>query len=130
MNLSRSLACALLAGLAAYGAAAAPPPPSIVDQKLIDAARKEGALVWYTSTDVEIAEALGKAFEAKYPGIKVQIDRSGSERVFQRIGQEHMANVQACDVVNSSDAAHFIYWKREGWLAPYLPEDVAKYFPA
>jgi iron(III) transport system substrate-binding protein len=126
----RSLAF-LVAVLAAAGTAlAAPPPPSVVDQTLIDGARKEGAVVWYTSTDVEIAEALGKAFEAKYPGVKVQIDRSGSERVFQRIGQEHMAKVQACDVVNSSDAAHFIYWKREGWLAPYLPEDVAKYFPA
>jgi iron(III) transport system substrate-binding protein len=121
----------LVAALVAAGTAcAAAPLPSVVDQTLIDGARKEGTVVWYTSTDVEIAEALGKAFEKKYPGIKVQIDRSGSERVFQRIGQEHMADVQACDVVNSSDAAHFIYWKREGWLAAYLPEDVAKYFPA
>lgn len=126
----RSLGLLLMALFAGSAAMAAPPPPSSVDQPLIDAAKKEGTIVWYTSTDVEIAETLGKAFEAKYPGIKVQIDRSGSERVFQRIGQEHMANVQACDVVNSSDAAHFIYWKREGWLAPYLPEDVAKYFPA
>jgi len=130
MMLKRAAVLLLAAAFAAGTAAAAPPPPSSVDQKLIDAAKKEGTVVWYTSTDVEIAEAIGKAFEAKYPGVKVQIDRSGSERVFQRIGQEHMANVQACDVVNSSDAAHFIYWRREGWLAPYLPEDVAKYFPA
>jgi iron(III) transport system substrate-binding protein len=129
MRLS-NIAALLLLGLLAVPAQAAAPAPTIIDQKLIDAARKEGTVVWYTSTDVEIAEALGKAFEAKYPGMKVQIDRSGSERVFQRIGQEHMANVAACDVVNSSDAAHFIYWKREGWLAPYVPEDVAKYFPA
>jgi len=33
-------------------------------------------------------------------------------------------------VVNSSDAAHLIVWKRDGWLAPYVPEDVAKYYPA
>jgi len=32
--------------------------------------------------------------------------------------------------VNSSDAAHFIVWKREGILAPYVPEEVAKYYPA
>ena len=33
-------------------------------------------------------------------------------------------------MVNSSDAAHFIVWKREGILEPYVPEDVAKYYPA
>jgi iron(III) transport system substrate-binding protein len=33
-------------------------------------------------------------------------------------------------VVNSADASHFIPWKRNGWLAPFVPEDVARYFPA
>jgi iron(III) transport system substrate-binding protein len=50
--------------------------------------------------------------------------------VFQRIGQEYASNIHAVDVVNSSDASHFIVWKRDGILAPYVPEDVAKYFPA
>ena len=31
---------------------------------------------------------------------------------------------------NSSDAAHFIVWKRDGMLAPYVPEDVAQHYPA
>src|SRR5665213_1279519 len=50
-------------------------------------------------------------------------------RVFQRIGQEYSSNIHAVDVVNSSDAAHFITWKRDGILAPYVPEDVAKFYP-
>jgi iron(III) transport system substrate-binding protein len=33
-------------------------------------------------------------------------------------------------VVNSSDAAHFIVWKRDNLLEPYVPEDVAKFYPA
>jgi iron(III) transport system substrate-binding protein len=33
-------------------------------------------------------------------------------------------------VINTSDAAHFVVWKRDGWLAPYVPEDVAKYYPS
>jgi iron(III) transport system substrate-binding protein len=33
-------------------------------------------------------------------------------------------------VVNSSDAAHFIVWKRQGILLPYVPEDVALHYPA
>ncbi len=50
--------------------------------------------------------------------------------MFQRIGQEYSSNIHAVDVVNSSDAAHFIVWKRDGILAPYVPEDVAKFYPA
>ena len=34
------------------------------------------------------------------------------------------------DVVNSSDAAHFIVWKRDGILAPFVPADVAMHYPA
>ena len=60
----------------------------------------------------------------------MRVERTGAERVFQRIGQEYASRIHAVDVVNSSDAAHFIVWKREGMLEPYVPEDVAKYYPA
>jgi len=103
------------------------PPPEPVTQALIDAARREGQVNYYTSTDLPLAEKVAKAFEAKYPGIAVRVERSGAERVFQRIGQEYSSNIHAVDVVNSSDAAHFIVWKRDGILLPYVPEDVARY---
>jgi iron(III) transport system substrate-binding protein len=106
---------------------AAAPPPEPITQALIDAAKKEGQVNYYTSTDLPVAEKVAKAFEAKYPGIAVRVERSGAERVFQRIGQEYASNIHAVDVVNSSDAAHFIVWKRDGILLPYVPEDVAKY---
>src|SRR5690349_21780831 len=106
---------------------AAAPPAEPVRQALIDAATKEGQVSYYTSTDLPVAEKVAKAFEAKYPGIKVRTERTGAERVFQRIGQEYSSNIHAVDVVNSSDAAHFIVWKRDGILLPYVPEDVAKY---
>ncbi|HSY55753.1 MAG TPA: extracellular solute-binding protein [Bradyrhizobium sp.] len=105
------------------------PPAESVTPALIDAARKEGQVIHYTSTDLPVAEKLGKAFETKYPGIAVRVERTGAERVFQRIGQEYSSNIHAVDVVNSSDAAHFIVWKRDGILAPYVPEDVAKFYP-
>src|SRR5215467_12132948 len=103
------------------------PPPEAVTPELIAAAKKEGQVSYYTSTDLPVAEKLAKAFEAKYAGIAVRVERSGAERVFQRIGQEYSSNIHAVDVVNSSDAAHFIVWKRDGILLPYMPEDVAKY---
>src|SRR4029077_18006185 len=73
---------------------------------------------------------VARSFEAKYPGVACRVERSGAERVFQRIGQEYASNIHAVDVVNSSDAAHFIVWKRDGLLAPYVPEDVARHYPA
>src|SRR5271163_4255831 len=106
------------------------PPAEAVTPALIEAAKKEGQVVHYTSTDLPVAEKVAKAFETKYPGIAVRVERSGAERVFQRIGQEYSSNIHAVDVVNSSDAAHFIVWKRDGILAPYVPEEVAKFYPA
>jgi iron(III) transport system substrate-binding protein len=32
--------------------------------------------------------------------------------------------------VNSSDAAHFISWKRQGWLEPYVTAEIAENVPA
>ena len=109
---------------------AAAPEASAITPQLIEAAKKEGKVVWYTSVDLPLAEKISKAFEAKFPGIAVHVERTGAERVFQRIGQEYASRIYAADAVNSSDAAHFIVWKRDGLLAPYLPEDVAKHYPA
>jgi iron(III) transport system substrate-binding protein len=106
------------------------PTAEAVTPALIEAAKKEGKVVWYTSVDLPLAEKIAKSFEAKYPGVAVRVERSGAERVFQRIGQEYGSNIHAVDVVNSSDAAHFIVWKRDGLLQPYVPEDVAKFYPA
>src|SRR4030081_3432548 len=122
---------ALLAGAASSPRVLADaPPPEPITPALIEAARKEGQVIYYTSTDLPVAEKVAKAFEAKYPGIAVRVERTGAERVFQRIGQEYSSNIHAVDVVNSSDAAHFIVWKRDGILAPYVPDEVAKFYPA
>jgi iron(III) transport system substrate-binding protein len=109
---------------------AAAPAAEAVTPELIEAARREGKVVWYTSVDLPIAEKIAKSFEAKYSGVAVRVERAGAERVFQRIGQEYASNIHAVDVVNSSDAAHVIVWKRDGWLAAHVPEDVAKFYPA
>jgi iron(III) transport system substrate-binding protein len=108
----------------------AAPPASAVTPQLIEAAKKEGKVIWYTSIDLPLAEKIAKSFEAKYPGIAVRVERSGAERVFQRIGQEYASNIHAVDCANSSDAAHFIIWKNQNMLEAYVPEDVAKFYPA
>jgi iron(III) transport system substrate-binding protein len=134
-RISRRTALKVAGGLAAGAALstrvmAEAPPPEAVTPALIEAAKKEGQVVYYTSVDLPVAEKLAKTFEARYSGISVRVERTGAERVFQRIGQEISSNIHAVDVVNSSDASHFIVWKRDGLLAAYVPEDVAKFYPA
>jgi iron(III) transport system substrate-binding protein len=107
---------------------AAAPAPEAITPALIEAAKKEGKVVFYTAMDLQFAERLSKAFEAKFPGMSARVERSGAERVFTRINQEYSSNIHAVDVVNTSDQAHCIIWNRSGWLAPYLPEEVVKYY--
>ncbi len=130
MKRSALFAATLAAGLCLGEAAqAAPPAPYTVTPDLVAAAAKEGTVVYYTSTDVQVAEKLANLFESKYPGMKVQVERAGSERIFQRIGQEYSSGVYNADVIETSDAAHFLVFKDQGWLTPAVPEDVAKLWP-
>ena len=107
----------------------AAPAAEAVTPALIEAAKKEGKVSYYTAMDLSVAEPLAKAFEAKYPGIKVRVERTGAERLFQRVAQEYASRISMVDVINSSDASHFLPWKRQGWLAPFVSEDVAKNVP-
>jgi iron(III) transport system substrate-binding protein len=120
----------LTATVFAAPVSAAPPAPSAITSALIEAAKKEGKLAFYTAMDLAFAQRLGKLFEERYPGIAVRVERSGAERIFTRIDQEYASNIRVVDVVNTADHAHCILWKRNGWLAPYLPEEVVKHFDA
>jgi iron(III) transport system substrate-binding protein len=107
-------------------ARAAAPPPEAITPALIAAAKQEGLVVWYTSADLQLAELVGKAFEKKF-GITARVERGGAERIFTRVAQEYASGIHAVDAVNTGDAAQFLAWKRQDMLAPYVPEDVAKY---
>ena len=89
----RMTVAAILLGAMVAGASAQAPAPYEATPELVEAAKKEAKVVWYTSTDVQVSEKAASAFEAKYPGIKVQVERSGSERVFQRISQEYGSKI-------------------------------------
>ena len=119
----------LMSGLLTWSAVAIPALAQETTQAMLDAAAKEGKVVWYSSVDVKVAEAIAHAFKAAYPKIDVDVERSGSERVFQRINQEHQSGIRNVDVVNSSDASHFLFWKQQKWLAAHTPPDVKRYAP-
>jgi iron(III) transport system substrate-binding protein len=119
---SRTLAVAPFAFAIALTAAAQETTPAMVA-----AAEKEGKVVWYSAVDVKVAEAVAQAFREQYPKIAVEVERSGSERVFQRVNQEYQSGIKNVDVVNSSDASHFLFWKQQKWLASHTPPDVKRY---
>ena len=126
----------LLKGTAAIAATAVASPlsaqaprPSAITPELVEAAKKDGKLSFYTSMELLVAEHIAKAFEARFPGIAVRVERSGAERLFQKISQEYNSRIHAVDVLSSSDASHSPVWKRDGWLAAYLPDEVVQHFP-
>jgi iron(III) transport system substrate-binding protein len=90
----------------------------------LEAARKEGKVVWYTSLALPSAEKVAKLFETAYPGVKVEVHRTGSERILSRVMQELQANIKNVDVVHTSDAGHFVLLKNKNLLQKYTPAGV------
>ena len=121
---SLSALVGLLVSIALLGAA----PASAQDARL-EAAKKEGKVVWYTSLALPTAEKIGKLFEAAYPGVKVEVQRTGSQRILQRVMQETQANLKLVDVIHTSDAGHFVLLKDKKLLMKYSPAGIDA-FPA
>jgi iron(III) transport system substrate-binding protein len=113
----------LLALTLALSAAAAAQDPRL------EAARKEGKVVWYTSLALSSAEKVAKLFEAAYPGVKVEVHRTGSQRILQRMMQELSSNIRNVDVVHTSDAGHYVLLKEKKLLMRYTPAGVDAFAP-
>src|SRR3990172_11143223 len=90
------------------------------DSRLSEA-RREGKIVWYSGAALATAQRVASLFEQAYPGMQVELHRSGSERILQRIMQEAGAGIKNADVFNSSDAGHYVLLKKKGMLAKYSP---------
>ena len=98
------------------------------DAAVIQAARKEGSVAWYTSLALPSSTAIAHAFKMKY-SIDVEVHRTGSQRVLQRVMQEASSGIKNADVIHTSDAGHFVLLKDKGLLLQYTPKGVEN-FPA
>ncbi len=86
------------------------------------AAKEEGKVVWYVSMfDIDTAEKVGKAFEARYSGISVEVVRATAGVIYQRVLQESQAGVFADDVFSSTEEGHYLNFKDQKLIRPYLP---------
>jgi len=97
------------------------------DASLVQAARKEGKVVWYTSLALPSSTALANAFQNKYKGIEVEVHRTGSQRVLQRVMQELSAGIKNVDLIHTSDAGHFELLKEKGLLLKHTPQAVSAF---
>jgi iron(III) transport system substrate-binding protein len=120
-------AAALGSGAALLNRAVAAAEMSAHEKELYEAAKKEGELTWYTAhSDDATAQALGRDFEAIFPGIRVNVVRTTAQVAFQRVSQEVKAGAMQVDVFSSTDLGHYVSLKEKGLLEKYVPENSGK----
>ena len=120
------------AGLGLIAASMFAPPSARADlSKLHDAAKKEGEVTWYVSQMTgEAAEAMGKRFAQRYPGIAVNAIRTTGQVAYSRLTQELKNNTPHCDVYSSTDITQYSALKARNALARYDVESVGALLPA
>ena len=124
----RKIAVAVLAalcGLPALVAAQVPPgyPANYADT--IAAAKKEGKVVVYSSTDTASATSLIKDFQALYPGITVEYNDMNTTEIYNRFISERAAGGGSADVLWSSAMDLQIKLVSDGNALTYASPEIA-----
>jgi iron(III) transport system substrate-binding protein len=98
------------------------------DSALIEAAKKERQVVWYTTLIVNQAiRPLKEAFEKQYPGIELQFSRADESPTAAKIIAEAGAGRVQADVFDG--ISNMVPLKRAGLLASYVPAAAGQYPP-
>jgi iron(III) transport system substrate-binding protein len=109
---------ASLAGSAAHAA----------DAALVEAARKEGEVTWYSTQIIsQLVRPVAAAFEKKYPGVKVRATRANASEVAVKILNESRAGRTQSDVFDGTTTV--VTLKKEGYVLQWLPEAAKEYPP-
>ena len=69
---------------------------------LFEGAKPEGKVVWYTSLSGGSYKALAEAFEAKYPGVEIEVYRAAGSDVAVRMIQEAQARRNIVDALETT----------------------------
>lgn len=86
------------------------------------AARGEGTVTWYVAQmSGEAAEAMGRRFTRRYPGITVSVIRTTGQVAYERLQQELKNNTPTCDVFSSTDISQYPALVKRNALAHYEP---------
>jgi iron(III) transport system substrate-binding protein len=122
----KTLSAAIVAALISLGSAQAQVPQGYPADysKLVDAAKKEGKVVIYSTTDAVAANPLVKDFEALYPGIKVEYSDLNSTELYNRFIAEAAANNGTADVLWSSAMDLQVKLVADGQAATYASPEI------
>jgi len=113
-------AAALLITLASIGSAEA------AEAKLIEAARQEKVVTWYTSlVQNQVARPMAAAFEKKYPGITVQLVAGTVGELELKITEEARAHALRADVHHGGGVTADLI--KAGLVEPYRPESAGDF---
>src|SRR5262249_56767970 len=96
--ISRRLLLASVFALLPFAARAQFGPPG-----LIEAAKQEGKLVFYSANVAESEQPIIEAFNKKIPFIKVELLRAPGNQLLQRVKTEAAAGQLLADVIDQSD---------------------------
>ncbi len=89
-------------------------------QLLEEGAKKEGKLVFYTVGIINQAvRPVIDAFQKKYPYIKVDIWRAGSNDLLPRLLEEYRAGKHQCDVIEATQLLSILMY-REGMIQAFI----------
>jgi iron(III) transport system substrate-binding protein len=94
--------------------------------QVIEGARKEAKLVFYTSVETEFARLLTSAFEGKYPFIKTDIFRSTHDKIFARMNVERKTGTYTADTISVGEFETY-HLQKIGFIAPYQSPYAAGY---
>jgi iron(III) transport system substrate-binding protein len=92
----------------------------------LDAAQREGEVIYYASMNLGEANALIAEFEKRYPAIKVKLQRTGSEKLLTRVLTEARAGKSFADVIQTVEFSMYML-RRQGLLARYLAQANSAY---
>ena len=87
--------------------------PAERQTRIVEGAKKESGLVWYSSTTAEDALALSKKFHEQHPTIQINHFRSSSEKLLERILAESRANAFKADIVSLPELELSVMIKRK-----------------
>jgi iron(III) transport system substrate-binding protein len=121
----RMAAALVVTGLAALTAGAGFAQGFTPDTVDMDAAKKEGQVVWYTSTPIEAAQKIANLFQTA-TGIRVELFRSGGSAILRRFSQEMAAGRVAVDVLTTSDPAASAAFAHKDMFVAFRPRNFDK----
>jgi iron(III) transport system substrate-binding protein len=129
------VATASAAALAACGSSSSPSVSNsstsssapVSQAALVAGSKKEKGLVIYSNALLTQMQHVTRAFEAKYPWVKVSVNDLEDPVVFSKYAAEHGTGTSSADILIASAPGLWVGAVNNGYLQPYTPAGISNY---